>query len=175
MAREQLQSLTEPMFFILLALTRPMHGYEIMQTVTNISRGRVTVGAGTLYALLTRFEKEEIIRLVGGSILVFYAEANTPPPVPIHTDKKIQAQIYLKASRKTELRTYISLSIVILINAYSQSRSGIEVFLSNARILALIGYLIWFLTCFWRLAQLFLWYQHTKKTAEQDLPLPVEV
>jgi DNA-binding PadR family transcriptional regulator len=61
LAREQLQTLSEPMYFILLALTRPMHGYEIMQTVSSISSGRVKVGAGTLYALLTRFEKEEIV------------------------------------------------------------------------------------------------------------------
>lgn len=61
MAREQLQTLTEPMFFILLALTKPMHGYEIMQKVSIISNDSVKIGAGTLYALLTRFEKEEII------------------------------------------------------------------------------------------------------------------
>lgn len=61
MAREQLQTLTEPMFFILLALVRPMHGYEIMQTVSTISGDSVKVGAGTLYALLTRFEKESIV------------------------------------------------------------------------------------------------------------------
>ena len=63
MAREQLQSLTEPMFYVLLVLTRPMHGYEIMQTIKEISRDAVTVGAGTLYALLTRFEKEGAVRL----------------------------------------------------------------------------------------------------------------
>ena len=56
MARKQLQTLSEPMFFILLALTKPMHGYEIMRTVAVISQERVKVGAGTLYALLTRFE-----------------------------------------------------------------------------------------------------------------------
>jgi DNA-binding PadR family transcriptional regulator len=61
MAREQLQTLSEPMYFILLALTKPMHGYEIMQTVSIISNDRVKVGAGTLYALLTRFEKEDIV------------------------------------------------------------------------------------------------------------------
>jgi DNA-binding PadR family transcriptional regulator len=61
MAREQLQTLSEPMYYILLALTRPMHGYEIMQSVSSISHDRVKVGAGTLYALLTRFEKEKIV------------------------------------------------------------------------------------------------------------------
>jgi DNA-binding PadR family transcriptional regulator len=64
MAREQLQTLSEPMYYILLALARPMHGYEIMQTVSSISHDRVRVGAGTLYALLTRFEKEEIVTRV---------------------------------------------------------------------------------------------------------------
>ena len=61
MAREQLQTLSEPMYFTLLSLTKPMHGYEIMQTVSAISQERVKIGAGTLYALLTRFEKEEIV------------------------------------------------------------------------------------------------------------------
>lgn len=64
MAREQLQTLTEPMFYILLALLKPMHGYEIMQTVSAISENRVKVGAGTMYALLTRFEQEEIVRQI---------------------------------------------------------------------------------------------------------------
>jgi DNA-binding PadR family transcriptional regulator len=61
MAREQFHTLTEPMYFILLALTEPMHGYDIMQTITVISNDRVTVGAGTLYALLKRFEKEGFV------------------------------------------------------------------------------------------------------------------
>ena len=65
MAREQLQTLSEPMYFVLLALTKPMHGYEIMQTVSDISHSRLKVGAGTLYALLTRFEKENIVRCIG--------------------------------------------------------------------------------------------------------------
>jgi DNA-binding PadR family transcriptional regulator len=65
MAREQLQTLSEPMYFILLALVRPMHGYEIMQEISAISNDCVKVGAGTLYALLTRFEKDEIVRRVG--------------------------------------------------------------------------------------------------------------
>ena len=66
MAREQLQTLTEPMYFILLAIAHsPAHGYEIMKAVSDISGGRVTVGAGTMYALLTRFEKETIVRCKG--------------------------------------------------------------------------------------------------------------
>jgi len=70
MAREQLQTLTEPMYFILLAIARQAaHGYEIMRVVEEISASRVKVGAGTMYALLSRFEKEGIVRpvVVGNS------------------------------------------------------------------------------------------------------------
>jgi len=61
MAREQLKNLTEPMYYILLALINENHGYGIMQMVDELTDGRVEVGAGTLYALLGRFEKEGII------------------------------------------------------------------------------------------------------------------
>lgn len=61
MAREQLQNLTEPMYYILLALTKERHGYEIMQTIEEFTDSRVVVGPGTLYALLSRFQKEGFI------------------------------------------------------------------------------------------------------------------
>ena len=61
MAREQLKNLTEPMYYLLLSLIEPNHGYGIMQHITSLTKGRVTVGAGTLYTLLGRFEKEGII------------------------------------------------------------------------------------------------------------------
>lgn len=64
MAREQLKTLTEPMYYVLLALTREQHGYGIMQCIEGLTDGRVQVGAGTLYALLSRFEGEGIIRQV---------------------------------------------------------------------------------------------------------------
>ena len=63
MAREQLQTLTEPMYYILLALTEECCGVDIMEKVKNLSHGRVTVGPGTLYAMLAKFEEKDIIRL----------------------------------------------------------------------------------------------------------------
>lgn len=62
MAREQFQNLTEPMYYILLALTKESCGVDIMEKVDEISKGRVKVGPGTLYTLLGKFEKENIIR-----------------------------------------------------------------------------------------------------------------
>ncbi len=62
MPREQFQNLTEPMYYILISLLEERCGVDIMAAVDEISRGRVKIGPGTLYALLGRFEKEEIIR-----------------------------------------------------------------------------------------------------------------
>ena len=62
MAREQLQTLTEPMYYILLSLTTECCGVDIMEKVKLISHGRVKVGPGTLYAMLARFEGEYIIK-----------------------------------------------------------------------------------------------------------------
>lgn len=63
MAREQFQTLTEPMYYILLALMEECCGVDIMERVKELSKGRVKVGPGTLYAMLPRFEKNGMIRL----------------------------------------------------------------------------------------------------------------
>lgn len=62
MARKKLDTLTEQMYYVLLSLTEERHGYGIMQYTTNLTDGRVNIGAGTLYALLSRFESEGLIR-----------------------------------------------------------------------------------------------------------------
>lgn len=63
MAREQFQTLTEPMYYILLTLTEECCGVDIMEKVKRISHGRVLVGPGTLYAMLAKFEENGVIRL----------------------------------------------------------------------------------------------------------------
>lgn len=62
MAREQFQTLTEPMYYILLALTEECCGVDIMEKVKMLSRGRVLVGPGTLYAMLAKFEENKVIK-----------------------------------------------------------------------------------------------------------------
>ena len=44
-------ALTEPVYYILLSLLTPMHGYGIMQNVKKLTNGRVNIGAGTLYCI----------------------------------------------------------------------------------------------------------------------------
>lgn len=54
--------LTEAVFYILLSVMEPLHGYGIMQRVKEMSQGRLNLGAGTLYgAINTMLEKEWII------------------------------------------------------------------------------------------------------------------
>lgn len=62
MSREQFQTLTEPMYYILLALLEECCGVDIMDKVKALSRGRVKVGPGTLYAMLSKFEENDIIQ-----------------------------------------------------------------------------------------------------------------
>lgn len=64
MARKEFETLTPQMFYILLVLSEPMHGYDIMQKVKEVTNGEIQIGAGTLYTLLPRFEQEYYIRLV---------------------------------------------------------------------------------------------------------------
>lgn len=59
-------ALTEAVFYILLSLHTPLHGYGIMQHVETLSHGRVRLAAGTLYgALNTMLEKGWICALPG--------------------------------------------------------------------------------------------------------------
>nr|MBQ4318436.1 helix-turn-helix transcriptional regulator [Clostridia bacterium] len=59
-------ALTEAVFYILLSLTTPLHGYGIMQNAERLSNGRVRLAAGTLYgAINSLLEKGWICALPG--------------------------------------------------------------------------------------------------------------
>lgn len=59
-------ALTEAVYYILLSLIEPLHGYGIMQNVEQLSNGRVKLAAGTLYgAITTLLEKGWITALPG--------------------------------------------------------------------------------------------------------------
>lgn len=62
MAREQFQTLTEPMYYVLLALLEERCGVDIMARVDEISDGRLSIGPGTLYNLLPKLEKSGFIQ-----------------------------------------------------------------------------------------------------------------
>lgn len=59
-------ALTEAVYYILLSLLSPRHGYGIMQNAESLSGGRVKLAAGTLYgAINSLLEKGWITALPG--------------------------------------------------------------------------------------------------------------
>lgn len=79
------QALTEAVFYILLSLQKPLHGYGIIQNVDTLSHGRVRLAPGTLYGALNSLvdkgwidslpenpesrKKEYVITVSGKSVL----------------------------------------------------------------------------------------------------------
>lgn len=55
-------ALTEAVYYILLALYEPLHGYGIMQKIEQLSDGRVRLAAGTLYGALSTLVEKGWIR-----------------------------------------------------------------------------------------------------------------
>lgn len=55
--------LTEALFYILLALRNPNHGYGIIQEISEMTGGRVVLGPGTLYGAINSMLSKEWIRL----------------------------------------------------------------------------------------------------------------
>ena len=66
MARKKFSTLTEPMFYLLMSLhSGKKGGIDISEYISRRSSERVKLGPGTLYALLSEFEQEGLIKYVG--------------------------------------------------------------------------------------------------------------
>lgn len=55
---ENQQALTEGVYYILLSLQSPLHGYGIMQNIERLSKGRISMAPGTLYGALENMQKK---------------------------------------------------------------------------------------------------------------------
>lgn len=55
-------ALTEGVYYILISLLEPRHGYGIIQHVDELSHGRVTLAAGTLYGALGSMQEKDWIK-----------------------------------------------------------------------------------------------------------------
>ena len=63
MPKQALESLTESMFYLLMALTQGERcGTEITAFAAEITAGRVKIGPATLYTLLGKFQEEGLIQ-----------------------------------------------------------------------------------------------------------------
>lgn len=57
-------ALTESIYYILLSLDEPLHGYGIIQNIKVLSNNRINMAAGTLYGALNTLIKKDWIELV---------------------------------------------------------------------------------------------------------------
>lgn len=55
--------MSEPSFLLLSSLLEERHGYGIMQYVEQITGGRVSLGAGTVYTILYKMENDGLIQV----------------------------------------------------------------------------------------------------------------
>ena len=55
--------LTEALFYILLSVRKPNHGYGIIQEIEELTKGRVVLGAGTLYGAIQTMEAKGWIKV----------------------------------------------------------------------------------------------------------------
>lgn len=60
---ENSSPLTEALFYILLAVRRPNHGYGIIQDISEMTGGRVVLGPGTLYGAINSMLTKEWLSL----------------------------------------------------------------------------------------------------------------
>lgn len=60
-------ALTESIYYILLAMQEPIHGYGIMQKTSAMSNGRLILSAGTLYGAISNLLTKEWISPRGES------------------------------------------------------------------------------------------------------------
>lgn len=65
MAKKAFDTLTETMFYVLMAFNRQdMCGTEIAAYVDALTDGRVSMGPGTLYTILSNFQNEGLIEKI---------------------------------------------------------------------------------------------------------------
>lgn len=63
MPKKALETLTESMFYVLMALNAgPLCGIDVAQAIEGHTDGRVKLGPATLYTILGKFEAEGYIR-----------------------------------------------------------------------------------------------------------------
>jgi DNA-binding PadR family transcriptional regulator len=54
-------ALTEAVYYILLSMVEPKHGYAVMQNIDKLTNGRVVLGAGTLYGAINALLEKQWI------------------------------------------------------------------------------------------------------------------
>ncbi|WP_066687711.1 PadR family transcriptional regulator [Christensenella intestinihominis] len=64
-AEKRYLPMSETMFYILLSLREKRHGYAVMLHVEEITKGRVKIGAGTMYQSISKLAGDGLIAAAG--------------------------------------------------------------------------------------------------------------
>ena len=59
--RKKYIPMTETIYYTLLSVMSPRHGYAIIQYVNGLTRGRILLGTGTLYTMVGRLAADNMI------------------------------------------------------------------------------------------------------------------
>jgi len=57
------EQLTDSMFYIMAVLTKPRHGYAIMNLIEETTKGAITIGPASMYTIIKKLLKQEWIYL----------------------------------------------------------------------------------------------------------------
>lgn len=58
-----MEQLTDSMFYIMSALTKPRHGYAVMNLIEETTQGVITIGPASMYTIIKRLLDQEWIYL----------------------------------------------------------------------------------------------------------------
>ena len=61
------EQLTDSMFYIMAALTKPRHGYAIMNLIEETTKGMITIGPASMYTIIKKLLNQEWIYLYDGT------------------------------------------------------------------------------------------------------------
>ncbi|NSW52763.1 MAG: PadR family transcriptional regulator [Anaerolineae bacterium] len=87
----QTQKMADSMYYILIALTQPRHGYAVMKYVEELTHGDVTIGPGTLYTTLTKLQESKCI--VERKDIAVEDERRIPYSLTVNGARMLQAEI----------------------------------------------------------------------------------
>lgn len=63
----KVEQLTDSMFYIMAALSKPRHGYAIMNLIEETSNGAISIGPASMYTIIKKLLKQEWIYLYDDS------------------------------------------------------------------------------------------------------------
>jgi DNA-binding PadR family transcriptional regulator len=123
--------LREPTFWILTALaTRPLYGYGVIQEVTALSDGKLTLQAGTLYAALDRLAAEGLVEpdheeVIDGRTRRYYRLSHDGVAALQSETARLQHSVQTATRQLTERRFSLGPAAVQVSPGLAMTRTGV--------------------------------------------------